>query len=389
MDRISDLFARYKNNSCTAEEIEELLEYFKADRNELQFKELIGHQLAEQVGQQDDLEIATEEVYGNLKIHLQQDETPVRKSFAYRWLAAASVIALLGFTGYLITQNSHPQLVTRVIKPQNTIISGSNKAILTLSNGKQIVLTGAANGVLASQGKTKIVKKANGEISYDAQNATDGSDAVAYNTIAVPRGGQYQVVLPDGTSVMLNAASSLTYPITFTGKTRNVELKGEAYFEVEKNKEMPFVVKANGVDVRVLGTHFDISAYEDDASVATTLLEGSVRLSKGNNTVMLTPGQQGVALNNQTDIAVKTADVDQVIAWTTGDFIFNDLNIKEVMKIVGRWYDIDVAYQGNVQGKRFGGKTSRYKNITELLDYMKITGNINYKIDGRRVTLMN
>jgi transmembrane sensor len=306
------------------------------------------------------------------------------------WYAAASIMLMVSIGGYYYFNNTKPEVKIARSAVQSTIAPGSNKAVLKLSNGKEIVLTGATNGVLASQGQTKVIKKSTGELMYDApEPAITSQLKITYNTITIPRGGQFQVVLPDGSKVFLNAASSLTYPTAFTGSSRNVELTGEAYFEVAKNKAMPFIVKSNGINVQVLGTHFDISAYQDDQMISTTLLEGSVRLNKGTATALLIPGQQGIITKESDAFIVQQANIEQVMAWTNGYFVFKDYNIKEVMKIVSRWYDIDVEYQGNVQAKKFGGTTSRYKDIRELLNYMKITGGINYKIEGRRVILMN
>jgi transmembrane sensor len=212
---------------------------------------------------------------------------------------------------------------------------------------------------------------------------------ITFNSIETPRGGQYEVYLPDGTHVWLNAATKLTYPTAFNGSTREVKLSGEAYFEVARNKDKPFIVSAASAKVEVLGTHFNISAYSEDAELATTLLEGSVRMSNGTLSKLLKPGEQGLTLKGQQNISIKQADVEQVMAWTKGNFVFNDVSIKEVMKIAARWYDIEVEYHGKVEFKKFGGTTSRYQSIIELLDDMKETGRINYKIEGRRVILMN
>jgi len=304
------------------------------------------------------------------------------------WYAAAAVLLLCSVGSYMYLNNAKSvktdkQYALQPIKP------GSNKATLTLSNGKTLVLNTASNGLLATQGATKVIKGANGQIIYDAESATSVSAAADNNTITIPRGGQYQVILPDGSKVLLNAASSLTYPTAFGGNTRTVVLRGEAYFEISQNKQKPFIVHANGTAVKVLGTHFEISAYQDDDAVTTTLLEGSVNMQKGATSTRLKPGEQGIAVHSRNTINVQKANTEQVMAWTRGQFVFNDVSIKEVMKIASRWYDVDVEYHGNVQYKKFGGTTSKYKNITELLDNMSAAGGIHYKIDGRRVILMN
>lgn len=320
----------------------------------------------------------------------EQSKQIVKHSYRI-WYAAASVLVMIAVGSFFIRRDKKAEMISKV--PDATkqdIRPGSNKAVLTLSSGEQIVLTEPHAGILAREGATQIIKKENGELVYNLEDKTSAHNTKpVHNTITVPRGGQYQLVLSDGSKVLLNAASSLTYPAEFNGRYRNVELKGEGYFEVTKNASMPFIVKANNVVVRVLGTHFNISAYPDDANVTTTLIEGAVSMNKGKQTKLLAPGQQGISAYTTGEISVQPANIEQTMGWVKGNFVFKDLNIKEVMKIASRWYDIEVEYRGNVQSKKFGGTTSRFSNITELLDYMKITGGVNYKIEGRRVILTN
>ncbi len=281
--------------------------------------------------------------------------------------------------------NKNSSSVARA-KHQN-IHSGGDKAILTMANGSTITLTDAKNGKLFTQNGIQISKAKDGMLEYRFNSDKRSISNTGYNTITTPRGGQYQIVLSDGTKVWLNAASSLRFPVTFTGNFRKVELTGEAYFEVAKNKTKPFILKANGTDVQVLGTHFNISAYTDDNAVTTTLLEGSVRLVKAETIAMLKPGEQGTSLNNQTNIKVEKADIEQVMAWKNGYFLFDNTNIHTIMKQAARWYDVDVEYQGSVN-KYFGGKISKYKDIDELLKNLELTGTIHFKIAGRRVTVI-
>ena len=380
--RFLNLLDKYLSGQASDQEQQLLKEYYK------RLDALSELELTEQ-----EEETFQQTILQNIRARIdnaeQAEKLSTRRSYKI-WYAAASILLVLSIGGYFYFNKIEPVAPPMAKTSGQEISPGSNKAILTLSDGKEIVLTNAADGVLASQGATKIIKKANGELAYKAENDAAGSSPQpVYNTLTIPRGGQYQVILPDGTKVLLNSASSLTYPAQFRGRQRNISLKGEAYFEVAKNKTMPFVVKANGVQIRVLGTHFNISAYDDDATVKTTLLEGSVSINNGKATALLSPEQQGVAKIGLNAISVQKANLDEVMGWTKGHFVFADLSIKEVMKIVGRWYDIEVEYRGNVQTKRFGGTTSRYDNITELLDYMKITGGVNYRIQGRRVILMN
>lgn len=303
---------------------------------------------------------------------------------------AAVLLVAISVSLLLFKRGHNKNHIVSITKSSNTqILPGSNKAFLTMANGSKIILTNAKNGMLATQNGILISKAQDGLLVYRFGN-TKANRKTSFNennTITTPRGGQYQIVLSDGTKVWLNAASSLRFPVTFTGSNRNVELTGEAYFEVAKNKDKPFVVKANGTNVQVLGTHFNVSAYADDASVTTTLLEGSVRLVKEKAIAMLTPGQQGISNNAQAAISVKTADMEQVMAWKNGYFIFDNTDIHTIMKQAARWYNVDIAYQGSIN-KNFGGKISKYKDITELLKNLELTGTIHFELEGRRVIVM-
>jgi len=235
-----------------------------------------------------------------------------------------------------------------------------------------------------------VVKDAKGKLEYKPLGSVlAGKGALVYNRIQVPYGGQYQLELPDGTKVWLNAGSSLRYPVSFTGHERKVELTGEGYFEVAKNKTMPFRVQTSKQVVEVLGTHFNINAYNDDPSVKTTLLEGSVKVTQ--NTMgtfkMLKPGQQSVLKNNE--LQVKEADTEEAVAWKNGLFLFNDQSLDEIMHQVSRWYDLQIVFDDvSLKTQRFGGSISRFKNVSQLLQVLESTGSVHFKIEGRRLTAM-
>ncbi|WP_158800431.1 FecR family protein [Pedobacter sp. L105] len=302
---------------------------------------------------------------------------------------AAMLILVTSITLFFFKSNFHKSPssfpVTTVRYPN--IHSGGNQAILTMADGSTITLASAKNGKLVTQHGVQICKEKDGMLTYhfNSDKGSTGNDG--NNTITTPRGGQYEVVLSDGTKVWLNAASSLRFPVAFAGSCRNVTLTGEAYFEVAKNKHKPFLLKANGTNIQVLGTHFNVSAYSDDAAVTTTLLEGSVRLVKDATVAMLKPGEMGTSLNNQTAIRVRKADIEKAMAWKNGYFLFDNTDIRIIMKQAARWYDVDVVYQGSVN-KSFGGKISKYKNIDELLKNLELTGTIQFKVEGRRVTVI-
>jgi ferric-dicitrate binding protein FerR (iron transport regulator) len=317
----------------------------------------------------------------------------IPNSARYSWLKIAAVLIITLSVGLVLFKNRQrigTGNQTGKLKPAGSQIkAGGNNAYLTLADGKVISLNGAGNGELATRSGIQISKTKDGMLVYRFVNK-NGGRAYAHdvNTITTPRGGQYQVQLSDGTNVWLNAESSLKFPVTFDAGHRDVELTGEAYFEVAKNKHQPFTVLANGTRVQVLGTHFNVSAYANDDAVSTTLLEGSVRLIKQNATALLKPGQNGTTLNNEKGIKVHEADIDQEMAWKNGYIIFNDTDIKSIMKQAARWYDVNIEYLGDVPDQLYNGKISKYKDISELLTNLKLTGTVHFKVDGRRVIVM-
>lgn len=345
----------------------------------------------------DQLQVKPEDFRQELLLNIQheiQEDTlvvPIKK-IQRIWpgmIAAASVILCLSVGVYFFKYKSSVPVNDKILV-SNKINPGSNKAVLTLSDGKQIVLDDTQNGRIADQGDASIRKTAEGNLIYEVKG-TDLSGEKAgkpvFNRMTTPRGGQYQLILPDGTKVFLNAASSLKYPTVFDQKERRVELTGEAYFEVAGNREKPFLVNVNGAqEIEVLGTHFNVKAYPDDKDIRTTLLEGSVKINYKDRHVLLKP--KYVAVNDlKGNLLVKQANIEQVMAWKNGLFVFDNVNLKEAMNMAARWYDIEVDYRGNVAQKKLWGTVSKYKTITELLDKIKFTTGINYKIEGRRVIL--
>lgn len=302
-----------------------------------------------------------------------------------RIAAAASIILCLG-TAYYFYQKT--DVTPSVSYAKNNILPGGNKAYLTLADGKRITLTNAKNGTLAQQPGVNITKTSDGELIYsinDLKPEIEG--AKNYNTIETPVGGQYQVVLPDGTKVWLNAASSLKFPSTFARLVnRKVELRGEAYFEVAKNKQQPFIVKTAEQEVEVLGTHFNINTYKNEQGVKTTLLEGSVKIHNGVESKILKPGEQSTLTNQR--FMVKTIDVEEAIAWKKGYFYFNNENIESIMRKLSRWYNVEVQYEGKIPNEGFYGTVSQTKNISQVLSILEKTKGVHFRIEGRRITVM-
>ena len=300
--------------------------------------------------------------------------------------AAAVIIMMLGTGAYFLFGNKGKQ--DEIAKTENNnssnndVAPGGNKATLQLADGSTIILDSAQNGTLSQQGNARVLKLDNGQLAY---NASGTAKEVLYNTISTPRGGQYQLTLADGSKVWLNAASSIRFPASFTGSKRKVELTGEAYFEVAKNPAMPFTVSVNGMNVEVLGTHFNINSYADEDIIKTTLLEGAVKVTKGSVIAMLSPGQQAQLTSNGQIGVNKNIDVDEVMAWKNGKFQFGDkVDIGTIMRQIARWYDVDVEYKG-VFTKHFGGSISREVNISQVLKVLETTGDVKYKVEGRKV----
>jgi ferric-dicitrate binding protein FerR (iron transport regulator) len=277
----------------------------------------------------------------------------------------------------------------------NDIEPGHSGAVLTLSNGKKIILDSAENGLLASQGKSDVVK-VDGQLVYKTQN--NSANEVLYNTMTTAKGRQYQLVLADGSKVWLNAASSITYPTTFNKEERKVEITGEAYFEINKvfkksdlKERVPFIVIINSVSedkrqVQVLGTHFNVMAYDDEPAAKTTLLEGSVKVLNDGKSVTIRPGEQAVLSNEK--VSVTTTDVNEEIAWKNGMFSFNNATIEKIMRQVERWYDVDIVYNGAKPKGHYRGEVPMNVNASEMLKVLAVSG-IHFKIDGKKIIVMN
>jgi ferric-dicitrate binding protein FerR (iron transport regulator) len=330
---------------------------------------------------------------------LSAAQTPVRSLRAptpwIKWVAAAVVLLVTGGTVYwFITKNTavHPIPVatTKTTIPIDAV-PGGNHATLTLSNGTVIALDQAATGDLAHQSGSKIVKSKNDQLVYYPADATN-STSIEYNTISTPRAGQYHIVLPDGTHVWLNAASSLRFPTVFSGKTREVELSGEGYFEVTHDKTKPFYVTRGDMQVQVLGTHFNINAYEDENIIKTTLLEGSVKVSSMVNGQwsIIKPGQQAIVSQSSQasqNIPVQTVDVQQVIAWKDGFFEFNNMSLPAIMRQISRWYDVDVSLDASYPDKRFGGRISRKLNLASIISVLETYG-VHFKMENKKLIVV-
>jgi transmembrane sensor len=320
------------------------------------------------------------------KTNLHIPQIPQLHFWKKSWVRiAASIMILLGTTTYFVYR--HRPGIAGVIAIQhvkNDVAPGGNKAILTLSNGSKIVLDSAQNGNLAIQGNAKILKIESGKLSYTALNIVIPAEVVL-NTLTTPRGGQYELTLPDGTRVWLNAASSITYPSAFADKERKVFITGEVYFEVAHNAAKPFNVRAGNEEVTVLGTNFNISSYSDEGAVKTTLFEGSVKLNaiQCKQSVIIKPGQQAQMTGSGITV-MNGINTDEIIAWKEGLFHFESADLKTILRQFSRWYDIDVEYRSEVPEDKYFVIIKRSSNLSTVLKALQATG-IQFKIENKKL----
>jgi ferric-dicitrate binding protein FerR (iron transport regulator) len=384
-DRLQYLFEQYFNKTATEAEVDELTimleEPFSRD---LLFK-LFADQW-EGFKMQGPAKYSTEKIDDAWKkiVGTSSGENKVieiksRRKFGWTGWAAAAVILIVASALWLTVSNNQ-----KVIKPEaqnrtmpSDIAPGHEGAILTLANGSKIVLDNAQDGKI-----TDAALKNGNTVSYQNSDQTK----VEFNTLATPKGRQFSLVLPDGTQVWLNAASSITYPTAFIGNERKVSILGEAYFEVSHDASKPFHVDVNGVDVQVLGTHFNINSYSDEEAIKTTLLEGSIKITVAGRSQLVKPGEQAQVTEKDINM-VLDADVDGVMAWKYGFFSFDNANITDIMKQLTKWYDVEVVYQGQPK-ERFSGKIDRNLTLSQVLKGLAET-KVHFRIeDGKRLIIL-
>jgi len=321
----------------------------------------------------------------------KSSKTPV---VPFKWISIAASFFLLAFSAYFFLYNNRSNPVPVAEKPSNQpllndFVPGGDKAVLTLADGSVVIIDDASNGNIALQGAVQVQKINDGKLQYKA-----GGEELetVYNSVSTPKGGKFQLTLSDGTKVWLNASSSLKFPVVFNGNERKVELHGEGYFEVAENRQKPFRVDVAGKgEVEVLGTHFNVNAYADEASLNTTLLEGSVKVRVGSNSkpLMLLPGQQASIFPNGELRTTSNINLDEVVAWKNGKFHFGEsTDMETVMRQIGRWYDVEVEYSGNFSGKHLGGTISRDVNASKVFEMLEMTGIAKFRILGKKVVVV-
>jgi ferric-dicitrate binding protein FerR (iron transport regulator) len=385
--RLLELFELYYKGAATAADSEELM---------LLLKDLPDNEVVAMLSNAWNHQDNNETFFGPglrekllSKLHLDEELNanifPIetrRKSWLLKFAAAAVILLAISMTVFFLTRKENQEVVqgTEKSSPLNDVSPGGDKAVLTLADGRKIILDTASNGALAQQEGTKVIKLG-GQLTY---NIEGNSTQVLYNTITTPRGGQFQLELADGSKVWLNAASSLRYPTAFTGKERTVELTGEGYFEVTHNPAMPFHVKAGEMNVQVLGTHFNINSYEDEPAIRTTLIQGEVNVSKKEKAIKLSPGQQA-AFGNTGELTLnKNVNTDEIIAWKEGYIHFENADLKTILRQVARWYDIEIVYEGFNSNQTFFVILKRSNSLRKLLESLQ-DNNIKYTIDAKKL----
>ncbi|MEO7313616.1 MAG: FecR family protein [Ginsengibacter sp.] len=390
------LLEKFFENTCTKKELEELLTLAENEESEDDLTNAMKkhwvnpgniHPISEEKLSAKFLDLM--EHARSMDIETVRPSKVKRFSKILSYAAAVIILCLLSITAYYYYNHNNTEadkIVQNipVLPESNEILPGGNKATLTLSNGQVIDLTNTQNGTLPTQSAIKI-EKSNGLLSYSPEN--NKISEMNFNTISTPNGGQYQLILSDGTKVWLNAASSLKYPISFQGTERKVELTGEAYFEVASDKSKPFRVASKDQEVVVLGTHFNINAYGNEGSSQTTLLEGSVKVNVHNNIKLLKPGQQARVLPSSEIKIINNVETDAVIAWKNEKFQFVKADIQTVMRQIERWYDVTVEYRADIS-THFGGSISRNVNLDQVLNILQQTEKVRFEVKGKKIIVL-
>ena len=356
--QILEILTKFQNGTCSDAELKLLDEWY----HQLEFN---NQPINNQTINDNDVVTFTESMLKDFREKVGQGVKiiPFYRQAIFRKVAAASVVFVVFFgTYFYLNKSSSKTLVNQAIVKKDFIAPSSSKATITLASGQVVALDGISSGTLiANQGAVNVMKTEDGQIVYRGT-----SKEIAYNTLYNPRGSKViSLRLNDGSIVWLNSQSSIRYPVAFVGDERHVEIMGEAYFEVAKNLTKKFTVASNGVTIEVLGTHFNMNSYNDDKNIKITLLEGSVKIIKGEETSMLKPSQQAqVASKIQ---VLNGANIESVMAWKNGFFSFNGTSVQELINIIGRWYDVGIVFKGAVPNRQFGGQIAKSANLSQVV----------------------
>lgn len=368
--RLQQLFDRYYAGQATPEEEEELMRHIRSGQHDEAIESAMKRNWLQPADAQPLFDASrSRDMLGSI-LAAGRERRHWRAGIWVRYAAVAAVLAVVA--GLWVTRKSTQEksVATETIQNQD-VAPGGNKALLTLADGKGIELDRIGSGLVARQGNTEITKQEDGLVVYNSRSASVASTGL--NKVTTPRGGQYKVQLPDGSKVWLNASSSIRFPSVFPASERRVEITGEAYFEVTKDKARPFTVRFNGSEVQVLGTSFNVMAYADERVSKTTLVEGSVAICNEGERALLRPGQQAALMpGGRIETAFKP--IDEAVAWKEGMFYFKNAGVKDVMRQLSRWYDVEVSYRGEVPVRQFTGRVSRNVNLSEIVGMLRYAG---------------
>ncbi|MBC9914881.1 FecR family protein [Chitinophaga varians] len=383
------LLEKYKHQPLSPDELAQLQQAVASDAFEDEIKADILHSLYTRAAPEAEWPEAEKAALLQQVLRAAPLQPVRSRSIRKPWMYAAAAVLAAGIITsgiWLMRRPATPAPVATTIKA-NPLAPGSNKAMLILADNSTITLDSSNNGALAVQGNTQI-SNTNGALTYKGNG---DNQQPLYNTVATPRGGQYQLTLADGSKIWLNAASSIRFPATFTGNERLVEVTGEVYFEVNQQANKPFRVKVKtpGMEemtVTVLGTSFDVMAYADEQAIRTTLVDGAVQVARGTQQSLLKPGYQASIEPGGGTFTTSPADIDQALAWKEGKFRFRNTNLRTIMRQLARWYDIEVVYDGNVSDIDLTGVISRREDASALLKALETTQRIKFTVDGRTIT---
>lgn len=376
LDQVKVLLQRYQAGECTLPEKQLVEQWYNqlietgewnwSEAEKLDLEKIMENQLLQQIN------------------HPAKPQARTNFFHITGWWAAAAVILLLGAGTFLLFNKvDKPVKVAKTVLAKDINAPESNRALITLASGQKLYLDSALNGALVMQGNVKLIKQPNGEIVYQAPGKITAG-AMEYNTLVNPQGSKViNLTLADGTKLWLNAGSSLTYPVAFVGNERKVAITGEAYFEVAHNSAIPFKVMKGEMEVTVLGTHFNISAYNDEDIISTTLIEGSVKVSKGKMNIVLQPGQQSQLIDQELKI-IKNVNIEQITSWKDGWFYFESADLKTILRQFSRWYDVKVIYEGNISNRKFFGIVKRSSSLQTVLEMLQ-DNDIIFRIEGKNL----
>ncbi|MEO6000347.1 MAG: FecR domain-containing protein [Chitinophagaceae bacterium] len=389
------LLYKFFRNQCTPAEKVELARWIKESAHDATLKEILEDAWKEYEPIQSMSGLKAEAFLADIFKQEEMTEqtlaarVPVKHIWWKGLSVAAILILVLGAGTYFLVFNDRTQKIAKETKQpvliSNDAFPGKQQAILTLSDGSQIILDSASNGTLPKQGYTNIINK-KGELVY--YSPEERFPTILYNTLTTHRGQLYPLGLSDGSKVWLNSASSIRFPVAFYGKDRMVEVTGEAYFEVAKNPNKPFKVKLNGMEIEVLGTHFNVNAYADESIIKTTLLEGSVKITGANTSLLLSPGQQAGLVSNKKIELIKQVDMEEAVSWKDGYFHFKNASLQTVMRQLSRWYDVDVVYETKEPVQFFGGDIERNLNLSQVLKILE-RSQVHAKINGNKLIVVH